>query len=1061
MEEHEYQGLIPDVTAILGTAGTTRQIRGLGGHELRPVSSAVVIGLGGSGIQCVSRIRSAVMADRIDQHAREAIAFLGIDAVDDKGQKPPLPPGVDLGADYINLQGFNPAAYLKGQKPNDPFLQSWWDDRYKVPNGPMNEGLKRERMLGRLCFHKDSATIRTRISQAMTSAARVRSEYVAEGDPGDVGSEIPVYLVSSCAGGTGSSGFLEVVLAIHAAAKGLALKPKIRAFILLPGVFANEVLRQQLGETAAQAQRANAYGFFKELDHFLVKSSELPPMMGMKEIEIEDGELIHQVYLFDSNLGSSGVLAKVTDIYEIVSESIYQFLFSAMGRALIGVDGVNVERILTELDAFKKPRRYCSLGLGRVVFPGDTYRNHLIMWWCDWMVRQGFLRNPTTTELTSLRDSERVTRLVDSIDTLLGRAVSGQFDDDVRSFLDRGREAPRALEIRHDVASAEELFVELQKRASEVSTAVRRELETMRPRLVNELEDLIENSVFVDGASVPIAREIVKHVEKGARSRLSNATDALNAQIAMKESSYQRVEERLEALAEATSRNVLEKAVATVVSVFSDETLTVPESAELVGNAIKDWTQAVHGSELAQARHDFLAQACRRVEQLRLEMERAHERLVTLAGLAKSQWERDDLLGKDAGPEATSVLVPEDSQPEIEWSALSKSTRRAIAEEHATRLSGDLLREFLDRWIAESLTRGFFDFGSDDRVAAMRAESSLLASLERDAIRFALGALDDDGEPVSRLPVDLLDAARQLGEEQRLRTAVDGLERLSRNVCWSWEPGNFHLPPGDNERRVDLLPRVTTGVAAHSSMSELVNAAFPQQATRAQFPDAERVIALSCEWGVPVHCLPVVASWRTDYDLFAARRKRQREENESIEPPSHVDKRFEEFADLVPEYFRPEEAAPRFAQAIVIASALVAQPTKSTTIACFVRDATLPPVSPVRQVRGEGFVGRVVVLDQGQLRPTPSTNDRGLGVLWHEAIRSVGLDVSLSNAIDLAWKRVIQDVEPSDLIGLIDILLDEKVERGLNKRQLPPKERQAFAYLKNALEDLRDQLAEY
>ena len=1060
MEEHEHQGLIPDVTAILGAAGTTRQVRGLGGHELRPVSAAVVIGLGGSGIQCVSRIRSAVMADRIDQHARDAIAFLGIDAVDDKGQKPPLPAGVDLGSDYINLQGFNPAAYLKGQKPNDPFLQSWWDDRYKVPNGPMNDGLKRERMLGRLCFHKDAATIRTRIGQAMTRAAAVRSEYVAEGDPGNVGSEIPVYLVSSCAGGTGSSGFLEVVLAIHAAAKALALTPKIRAFVLLPGVFAKEVLQQQMGEAAAQAQRANAYGFFKELDHFLVKSNELPTMMGMREIEIEDGELIHQVYLFDSNLGSSGILAKVTDIYEIVSESIYQFLFSEMGRALIGVDGVNVERILTELDAFKKPRRYCSLGLGRIVFPGDTFRNHLIMWWCDWMARQGFLRSPTTTELTSLRDSERVTRLVDSIDMLLGRASSGQFDDAVRSFLDRGREAPRGLEARHDTAYAEEVFAELQKDASVVSAAVRRELEAMRPRLVNELEDLIENSVFTDGASVPIACEIVKHVEKAARERLSHATDDLNAQIAMKDSSFKRVEERLENLAEATSRNVLEKAVAWVAAVFSDETLTIPESAELVGNAIKDWTQAVHGSELAQARHDFLLKACRRVEQLRLEMERAHERLVALAGVAKTHWERDDLLGKDAGPEATTSLVPKDSQPEVEWSALSKSTRRAIAEEHAGRLSGDLMREFIDRWIAESLTRGFFDFGSDDRAAAMRAESTLLASLERDAVQFGLGALDGDGEPVSRLPVDLLDAARQLGEEKRLHTAVDGLELLSRNVCWSWEPGNFHLPPGDNERRADLLPRVTTGVAAHTSMAELVNAAFPE-ASRAQFPDPERVIALSCEWAVPVHCLPVVASWRTDYELFAARRKRQREQGESIEPPNHVDKRFEDFADLVPEYFRPEEAAPRFARAVVIAAALEAESTKSTAASCFVRDANLPPVSPVRQVRGKGYVGRVVVLDQGQLRPNPSINDRQLGRLWHEAIRSVGLDVTLSNAIDVAWDRVIQDVEPSELIALIDLMVEQKVDRGLNRRQLTLKEREAFAHMKNAFEDLRDQLAEY
>ena len=895
MEEQEFEGLIPDVAAVLSSDGAARQFRGLGGHEVRPVSSAVVIGLGGSGIQCVSRVRSAVMADRIDERAGDAIGFLGIDAVDVRGQTPPLPSDVGLGADYINLQGFTPAAYLEDQKPNDPFLQSWWDDRYEVPNAPMNDGLKRERVLGRLCFYQNSETIRTRIAQAMVSAAAIA--------PGYVGAEIPVYLVSSCVGGTGSSGFLEVVLAIHAAARALGMTPRIRAFVLLPGVFANEVLRSPGGEAVALAHRANAYGFFKELDHFLVESNELPSMMGRSEIEIEDGELIDQVYLFDSNFRNAGVRTDFTDVFEVVSESIYLFLFSAIREALGGVD---LERVLGELDAFGKPRRYCSLGLGRIVFPGDTFRNHLVMWWCDWMVRQGFLRDPTTTEMKSLRDSERVTVIVDSIDMLLGRASSGQLDDAVRSFLERGRNAVGALEARHDVASAEELFSDLQKEESAVSAAMRSELEAMRSNLVVEFGDLIENSVFTDGASVPIACEILKHVEEAARERLLHSTDDLNEQFAMRHSSVIRVDDRLEDLAVATDRNALERAVARVVSEFSDETLTIAESAELVGDAIKDWTQAVHGTELAWARRDFIAQACNRVEQLRVEMEHARERLESLARRAKSQWERDDLLGKDAGLAATTVLVPRDSQPEVKESALSKSARQAIAEVHAGGLSGDLMREFINRWIAESLTRGFFDFGSDDGFVAMRAESTLLASLERDAVQFGLGAVHDEGEPVSRLPVDLVDAARQLDEEHRLHTAVDGLERLSRNVCWSWDPGRFHLPGDGNERRDVLFPRVTTGVAAHTSMAELVNAAFPEQAGRVQFPDPERVIALSCEWGVPVHCLSVVASWQADYELLAARRERQREEGLSIEPPNHIDRRFEDFDDLVPEYFRPE-----------------------------------------------------------------------------------------------------------------------------------------------------------
>jgi hypothetical protein len=1058
VEESKYGGLQPNMTSILAETGGERlAMRGVSHLEIRPVSAAVVIGLGGSGIQVVSRLRAGVRGNRIDQDAEDAVAFLGIDAVPQSSQQPPLPAGVDLGGDYLNLQGFNPSSYLSGQRPNDPFLQEWWDDRYEVPPGPMNEGLKRERMLGRLCFHKDANQVRRRIADAMTQAAQVRHQLIAKGDPGGAGSELPVHLISSSAGGTGSSGFLEVVMAIHAAARSVGLTPKIRAFVLLPGVFASSVSQQQMADTTLQAHRANAYGFFKELDHFLVKSSELPHMMGMPEVPIKDGELIHQVYLFDANLGRTGILNDPKDVYEIIAESLFQFLFTEMGRALLGVNGVNIERTLTDLDAFRKPRRYCSLGISRIVFPGDTFRNHLVMWWCDWMIRGGFLREPSTIELTTIHESDRVVRLIDSVSALVNRATTGHFDDVVRTFQDMGREAPRTLEAHHDAASAEDLFSTLQRDASAVTADVRSTLEVMRSRLVGEIQTVLEEAAFEDGSGVPIAREVTKCVEKSIRDQLARAQDDLNAQIATKEGSFARVEERLEKLHQAENRNVLDHVVAFVAGWFDDEVVGVSEAGRNVGEAIKDWTTAVYSSEIAQARHDFLVDAARRLERLRIELERAQERLVALAGRAKAQWERDELLGKDAGPRATTILIPDDSQPEVEFSRLSKATRTAIEEEHHRRLGGDDMKEFLSRWLVESTSRGFFDFGSDDPVTSMQAELSLLASLERDAAQFALQTVDDDGDVMPRLPTDLLDAARKLGEQAALDTAVLGLQRVSDNVCWSWEPGRFHLPPGDAIRRADLMPQVTAAVAFHPSMGQKIEAVFGEQTSQTPFADGERVVALSCEWAVPVHCLPVVSQWKIDYDLLSSRRHRQRREGVSIEPPNHIDARFESFADLVPEYFRPEEAAPRLAKALLVASALAGVATKDAVEGCYVRDHTVPPVAPVRRVRGEGFVGRTIVEEEGRLRPEPAANDKRLGTEWQEAMRGVANDVALGHSVDTTWGHVIKAADTAALLALVDGL-GKSIDGALGNRRQTTAETDALAHMKNALDDIRDEL---
>ena len=187
----------------------------------------------------------------------------------------------------------------------------------------------------------------------------------------------------------------------------------------------------------------------------------------------------------------------------------------------------------------------------------------------------------------------------------------------------------------------------------------------------------------------------------------------------------------------------------------------------------------------------------------------------------------------------------------------------------------------------------------------------------------------------------------------------------------------------------------------------------------------------------------------------------QRERGESIEPPNHIDRRFEsedECSLLLPEYFKAPQAAPLLIKGLLIAACLVDEATKSDVALCFVVDATLPPISPVHLQRGKGFVGRIVIENGGRLVPTPEATTKTLGADWYSAMKSIGDDTKLGNSIQLVWSKIIVACDPADLKRLAVALLETKIEPGLNKRTSTAQSRETFGHLKNAAVDIADSL---
>ena len=1026
--------------------------RGLAdGAALKPISAAVVIGIGGSGIQTITRLRSAVHADRPDQAAIDSLKFLGVDAVDLTSQQPPLPDGVSLDVgEFFNVteDPFQASVYVRGQLSTDTYLQQWWDPDYQPPMGPITEGLKRERMLGRLAFHRVRQDLITKIGHAMSGAISI-SEHLGTGGEAKGLPTIPVYIACSSAGGTGSSGFLEVVFAVWQAAQSGGYYPEIRAFIYLPSVFRNAVTKLPGGLVAAKAQEANTYAFFREVDHFCRFSSHLGRYFGRPYEnggpDIPDGDLLKQVYVIDNTLRGKTEISSIGDMYEIAAEAMYHFTLTNVGMPLVGVDATNTDRALADLDEFDKPRRYCGLGIARVVFPGETLRYHLVSGYIDWYLRESLLAVPKELQ-TLVRDHDLVAKLEDRFNTLEGEAGFLDVDDDVQDFLDIVEVATSELERIPEAAEAEKHIRQVERRSPGAIRSVQEEARGRNRLMLDTTEDFIEETIFQSGYGVAFAAEALRVLSKQLNSILDRAEIDTTQQVAGRVDAEEQVRKLLKDLYAASRRNLHERIAARLVAVVGKDE-TKPEIAARLGRAIQVWVQAIYDAEIAEARFDLFQQLNRRVRTMRLELERATERLNELAEAARRHWSQDALLGKDAGPLATTTLLPADAQPQVEDCAMARQWLTDIKDEHADVLAGEPLVEFLGRWSNENSNRGFFSLGSDNEGESTTAERSLVAALRRDARNRALYTVDPDSDDrVPRLPGDL--KAVTAHDPDTLRHAIGGLVNESRSVCWSWEEGRLRLSsPGEGLASDDITPTVTTVIAHPASVTDMLTGAVTAETKMVEMADDERVVALSCEWAVPIHALHQMHTWRASYRQQAENRSRGKR---ARTPPMHIDRRFEfELEELVPEYFEPERIGEMLGQALVFGSLLGSEDEQ--VLGGYDHSRTRPAV-PLLSIKPDGnFEGHVIRVVDDRL-----VSDDGailLGDSWTDCFTTLGSDARMQASIVTVSEWLIRTLGANELHRVVDSYVDENLETLIDAVEKQPKEKNVLLHVLEGLQN--------
>jgi hypothetical protein len=360
------------------------------------VRPTVIIGLGGSGVKAVTRLKWRIQQFYRGpgfENERKSFAFLVMDTLsydrirDEDPKAAPFIYRVISRDDYIYLGGFNPGQYLQEQLSLSQDLQSWWDKRYRPPQVVIEDGAKRVRQLGRLALYRNKEEVRTSIRNALNDVVTIHASLVEEGkvrglEEGREGN-VYFYIFSGTCGGTGSGMVLDVVYMCYALAVEQGKIPIIRLVLFMPSLFIEEARKKPRGESLARAYEANAYAFFKELQH-LVEAGDtiINWRLDARERQGMDprpypGWKPDRIYLIDREIAGRMIgVGEFDQLYTLAADYIFQTIVAPIGSNLEGTRATNIDDALNSRSC-GRPNAFSSAGVSYIVYPSKTIARSL------------------------------------------------------------------------------------------------------------------------------------------------------------------------------------------------------------------------------------------------------------------------------------------------------------------------------------------------------------------------------------------------------------------------------------------------------------------------------------------------------------------------------------------------------------------------------------------------------------------------------------------------------------------------------------------------------------
>lgn len=981
------------------------------------MSTALVIGIGGSGVQTLGRLRRALRdATRPDSTRIDNVHLLAIDAVGQDRQYPPLPPDAHLAQEeYYSIIGDpapNAYTYVQSKLPHDPVLRQAWDGDYIAPNEPLTNGLKRSRPLGDLAFEVNRADLQGQIEALFSRALRIDDRRAMYED--STKAKLPVIIAASTAGGTGSSGFLHVLHAVHRAAVARKIALQVYPVLFLPRVFYDAVGLGPSPTSIREGHKANAYAFFAELEAAVTTEGFLDDQLSRGYEQRVDSatttqDLLAMSYLIDGQLSDGSVLDQPT-AYQLAADALYALLLTD-GNNRFGIEGTNSGP--PGMDAAEVPQRrvYGSLGAFSITYPGTTYRRYLLARTrahlldkilIDTDANETQLGQPLAERLVSeLKGlSVGVRGKLDGLEEvrdLFGKA--GRAGDDVLNVDDLG-----GLQVEHE---------QLDHNARQAAAAMIRVAPGHRQAAIAKIEGLINDALAEAGEGTEV---LVWTLDKAAQDMAKELKAASASKI--------RFEQSLEGTRNpngelAQAREGLQKAWTALPGL---RLIEKRRAAKLYADVVMNYATQIVDVQVAAIGVDILTAARDALVAAHVEVRAAERTLRRLFSAEQDLWRRDDLIGKDAGePEQTLFLVPGDVLPQVEESRLAAASWTTVlqgleSDESLKRADGEAsgrawLRSFYQDLRAEGHASGLRAIGSNTDA---RRQERTLGQFQRqlDTLAEVLAA------PLQRLPTSLVAAAGQAdaiaagkvyeetqdGEEsRRLWQAISQLGQKTI-IPMDYEAGRARFQPHE------VLDEPVLVIASTSPMQAELMARLPATTNKhVESGDEERIALTTVLSGLTIGMVRGVEQWYDAYRQVMETRNRLRDR--ANQPPPHLKRSMRN----------------------CISEALVRSDYREPVIAdLIVRVVALPevgtlPVTFTSVRRGNRKLrvahGVRVEVRNGQIVAIGSPRELGTTVIeWFDAI---GRDAQLHTSIEATWdlhsERAFADADAGDM-QLLEVL---------------------------------------
>lgn len=330
-----------------------------------PLQPALIIGLGGSGIEIVRRFRRRLLRD---YPSATHVRFLGIDTdpqAQDRPDSPRLPDD-----EFHHAGGFSMAQYVgEASLNNFPAIRAWWRSYSNLPLAHVAVGAGQRRPIGRLALFVHFDDVRAAIARQLQAIFQAGSFSQL---PPEYRRRVTVYVVSSTCGGTGTGMFLDLAYVARQLVPEVMpqVTPRVRSLLLMPSAF---IGTSRVPSGAHTALRANAFGALTELDWCMTKTVRRDPVsyptrMGLWNVP---RELLafDSCFLLGNQDAHGAVYTSWSDLVERGSAHLQVTLASALTKA--GESALdNVESWMGALPAAKgRTPMYSSMNADEIQLP--------------------------------------------------------------------------------------------------------------------------------------------------------------------------------------------------------------------------------------------------------------------------------------------------------------------------------------------------------------------------------------------------------------------------------------------------------------------------------------------------------------------------------------------------------------------------------------------------------------------------------------------------------------------------------------------------------------------